>query len=92
MKQGERYEIERQREAKWTEKKVLRKNKLMAAQEEYDSALTYIEMYHSQSCWKSEEEVVRKFSKLTSNRARVNAVKEQIRMRGIGFEWNDVHI
>ena len=57
-------------------KEVLWKNKLMAAQKEYASALTYIEMYHSQDCWILEEDVARQFEKLTSNTARVNAVKE----------------
>ena len=51
VKQGERDAIERQREAKWMKKEVLRKKKLMASQKEYASNLTYIEMYHSQACW-----------------------------------------
>ena len=46
VKQGEIYAIERQRDAKWMKKEVLRKNKLLAEQKEYASALTYIEMYH----------------------------------------------
>ena len=55
MKQGERDAIERQREAKWMKKEVLRKKELLAAQKEYASALNYIEMYHSQACWWSEK-------------------------------------
>ena len=46
VKQGEIYAIKRQRDAKWMKKEVLRKNKLLAEQKEYASALTYIEMYH----------------------------------------------
>ena len=49
-------------------------------------------MCHSQACWISEEDVARQFAKLTSKPARENAVKEQIRIRKIGFGWNDVHI
>ena len=49
-------------------------------------------MYHSQACWRSEEDVARQFAKITSNRAGVNAVKEQIKIRVIRFGWNDVHI
>ena len=49
-------------------------------------------MYHSQACWRSEEDVARQFAKLTSNTARVNAAEEHIRMREIGFGWSDVHI
>ena len=61
VKQGERDEIERQREAKWTNKELLKKKKLLDAQNEYASALTYIEIYHSQACWISEEDVARQF-------------------------------
>ena len=49
-------------------------------------------MYPSQACWRSEEGVACQFAKMTSNRARVNSVKEQIRIREIVFGWNDVHI
>ena len=92
FKQGERYAIERQREAKWMKKEVLRKKKLLAAKKEYSSALTYIEMYHSQACLHSEEEVARQFTEITRNTVRVNAVKEHIRIREIGLGSNDVHI
>ena len=71
-------------------KEVLWKNKLMDAQKEYAIALTYIEMYHSQACWILEEDVARQLSRLTSNTARVNAVKYQIRIREIVFGWNDI--
>ena len=40
-------------------KEVIRKKKILDAQKEYASALTYIEMYHSQACWRSEEDVAR---------------------------------
>ena len=49
-------------------------------------------MYHSQACWRSEEDVARQFAKLTSNTERENSLKEQIRIREIVFGWNDVHI
>ena len=74
------------------EKEVLRKKKLLDSKKEYASALTYIGMYHSQACWRSEEDVARQFVKITSNTARVNAVKDHIRIRDIAFGWNDVHI
>ena len=76
VKQGERDVIEQQIDAKCMKKEVLRKKKLMAAQKEYASALTYIEMYHSQACWRSEEDIALQFEKPTSNTARVNAVKD----------------
>ena len=49
-------------------------------------------MYHSHTCWISEEDVARQFAKITSNTEIVNAVKEQIRIIEIGFGWNDVRI
>ena len=52
VNQGERYAIERQREAKWTKKEAPQKKKLLAEQKEYVSSLTYIEMYHSQACFR----------------------------------------
>ena len=73
-------------------KEVLRNNKLLATQKEYASALTYIEMYHPQACWRSEEDVARQFAKLTINTARVNAMKEQITIIEIGFGCNNVYI
>ena len=42
MKQGERYAIERQLEAKWMKKEVLRKKKMLDAKNEYGSTLTSI--------------------------------------------------
>ena len=92
VKQGERDAMERKREAKWMKKEVLRKKKLLAELKEYASDLNYIEIYHSQDCWRSEEDVAHQFTKITSNTARVNAMKDQIRIREIGFGWNDVHI
>ena len=59
LKRGERDAIERQREAKGMKKEVLGKKKLLAAQKEYYNDLTYIEMYLSQACWRSEEDVAR---------------------------------
>ena len=81
MKQGERHAIERHRKETCMKKELLWENKFLAAQKEYASDLTYIEMYHSQDCWRSEEDVARQFAKLRSNKARVNAVKEQIIIR-----------
>ena len=54
--------------------------------------MTYIEIYHSQDFWRSEEDVARQLVNLTSNTTRVSAVKEQIRIRKIGFGWNYLHI
>ena len=44
--------LDEQRESKRLKQEALKQNKLLAAQREYANALTYIEMYHSQACWK----------------------------------------
>ena len=48
----ERAALDRQRESKKFKMETLRKKKLLAAQYEYAAALTFIEMYHSDACWK----------------------------------------
>ena len=40
----------RQRCAKLTKREMLRKRKLVAAQCEYETALTYLDVYHSSAC------------------------------------------
>ena len=63
----------------------------MAAQTLYSNALPYIEMYHSPAGWKRKSSALAEFSKLTSKSAKIEAAKEQIRIRILGFGWNDLH-
>ena len=63
----------------------------MAAQREYANALTYIDMYHSSACWKTSSNIRKEFSNLTSVTAKKDAMKEQIRIRVLGFGWDDLH-
>ena len=83
---------EKQRAAKEEKRKMMKQKKILAAQEEYVKALTYIEMYHSPACWKTPEEVNQRFNNLSSESARKEAVKEQIRIRVLGFGWKDLHV
>ena len=64
---------------------------MLAAQRKYANALTFIEMYHSQACWKTAAQVRAGFAKKKSKTAQVEAVKEQIRIRTVGFGWKDLH-
>ena len=48
-------------------------------------------MFHSPVWWKTAIQVQKEFSKLESKTARLEATKEQIRMRVIGFGWNNLH-
>eukprot|EP00957_Ditylum_brightwellii_P188751 14367505-Ditylum_brightwellii.AAC.1 len=60
---------------------MLRKNKLIAVQKEYIDSLTYIDMYHSPTCWRTGVDAQREFAKLRSKTARREALKEQIWIR-----------
>ena len=48
-------------------------------------------MFHSPACWRTARDVHREFDKLTSETARKEAVKDQIRIRVKGFRW-DLHV
>lgn len=63
----------------------------MAAQREYANALTYINIYHSDECWRTVTKARKEYSKLTSKTAQLNAVKEQIKIQVVGFGWKDLH-
>ena len=69
---------------------MVRKKKLATAQCAYIKSLIYIEMYHSCNCWKSRHDVDREFSTLVSKNSKINAIKEQIRIRVVGFGWKDL--
>ncbi len=64
---------------------------MLACQKEYGNKLTYIEMANSPAFWKTKTIAKREFKNLASQTARLNAVKEQIRIRIIGFGWQDLH-
>ena len=67
--------------------------KIVAAQREYANALIYIEidMFHSSTCWETATEARQAYSKLTSVTAQKEVVKEQIRIIGLRFGWDDVY-
>jgi len=48
-------------------------------------------MYHSDACWRTAKMAKSQFNKLTSLTAQREAVKEQIRIRVVGFGWKDLH-
>jgi len=64
---------------------------MIAVQTEYANALTYIEMFHSAACWRTKADAKTKYELLTSRAAKLDAVKEQIRIRVAGFGWKDLH-
>ena len=78
-------------EAKKRKLDQLRRKKFIAAQTKYADALTYIDMFHSPACWMTKADARREFGKLASKTAKLNTVKEQIRIRVLGFGWDDLH-
>ena len=48
-------------------------------------------MFHSPACWRTKKDAQKSFESLTSKAAKLEAVKEQIRIRVIGFGWKDLH-
>ena len=90
MKRRTTEAVKHQRAEKLEKRNRLRLRKLIAAQREYANALTFIEMYHSDACWKTGAVARREYSKLGSKTAKLDAVKEQIRIRVIGFGWKDL--
>ena len=44
--------LDKQREANSLKQEALNHKKLLAAQREYANTLTYVDIYHSQACWK----------------------------------------
>ena len=83
--------VNRQRTHKLLKRQQLRNKKLIAAQREYANALTHIDVFHSPAGWKDEGEVRRGYALLGSKTARLEAVKNQIRIRTVGFGWMDLH-
>jgi hypothetical protein len=48
-------------------------------------------MFNSSACWKTKSIAQTEFRKLQSKTAKLDAVKEQIRIRVLGFGWKDLH-
>ena len=62
------------------------------ASDAFIDALYYYEMYCSLACWKTVTMVDCELKKLKSKSAKLNALKENIRMCVLGLEWKDLSI
>ena len=81
-----------QRESKRKRVEQLQEKQLKSAEEEYVLALYYHDKYDSEACWKTAAKVDEQLEQLRSNTAKLNALKEQIRIRVVGFGWTEFHI
>ena len=91
VRKEEKVQLNIQREAKLEKQRLLREKKMLACQREYGDKLTYIEMSKSQRFWNTKAIASKEYKKLESKTAKLNAVKEQIKIRVIGFGWKDLH-
>ena len=48
-------------------------------------------MFHSPAGWKTKSVANTEYAKLSSRAAKLRAVKDQIKMRTVGFGWKDLH-
>ena len=76
---------EKQRRHKQNKQNLLKRIKLIKAQTLYINVLTHIETYHAPVGWKTKSEALEAFSKLKSKTAKLEAVKNQIIIRVLGF-------
>ena len=81
-------ELESHREARRIKEELIKEKNDEKMMESYIDALYYYKMYHSNACWKADPKIVtRELKKLTSDNAKYNAIKENIRMRVKGLGW-----
>ena len=64
---------------------------MLDVQLEYANALTYMDMFHSQACWKSKTDAKTSFKKLNSFAVKLETVNDRIQIQVIGFGWKDLH-
>jgi hypothetical protein len=91
VRRKEKVQLNNQREAKNKNKQILWQTKMLVCQKEYGNKLTYFEMANSPAFWKTNTIAKRKFKNLACQTAKLNAVKEKIRIHVIGFSWQDLH-
>ena len=77
--------LEKQRAAKEKKEEVLKQRGFERASEAYIDGIYYHEMVNSQACWKTSAQVDRELKKLKSKSAKLDGLKENIRMCVLGL-------
>ena len=80
--------LSKQRAAKRQKEKLAHEHGLQMATEKYIDALYYYDKYGSPACWMNVKDVNREMKKLKSVSAKLSALKENIRIRVLGFGWS----
>jgi hypothetical protein len=86
----DRSDLEAQRAAKRRKEELAAENGREKASEGYIDALYYHEMWGSPACWKTAAKATAEYAKLNSTSAKLEALKEQIRIRVLGLGWKDL--
>ena len=89
-RQDARLMLAKQRAVRQKKEELARTVALASAREEHIDALYYYAMFSSAACWKTAAAVDRELAKLKSVSARLEALKENIRMRVDGLGWDDL--
>ena len=83
--------LNRQCEAKRLKLEIAKEKILQKATENYIEAVYYNRMYRSDACWKTVREVSNGVKKLKTKKDKYEALKENIKIRVIGFGWDQFH-
>ena len=86
----ERADLSGQREARRRKEELAAEVGRHNATEQYIDKLYYYEMWDSAACWRSAAKAVEELSKLESRTAKLEALKEQIKIRVLGLGWADL--
>ena len=62
---------------------------MQKATEKYIDALYYYDKYDSHACWMNVKDVDKELKKLNSKAKKIWALKENIRIRVVGFGWSE---
>lgn len=79
-----------QRKAKRRKEELAKAASMEKGQEAFIDALYYHEMYGSAACWKTAQAVDRELAKLKTKTAKLEALKENIKMRVVGLGFSDL--
>ena len=85
-------QLDNQREAKRKKEEMMERKNMLKAQESMIEASYYWEMYKSDTCWTNYNTVTKMLRRLKSETAKIEALKENIRMRVIGCGWSQFAI
>jgi hypothetical protein len=81
-----RDDLDKQQEAKRKKEEMIKRKSLEKAKEGLVEASNNWEMYHSDVCWKGKHSLVHKMlGRLKSESAKLEALKENIRMQVVGL-------